>query len=160
MYDRGEEHTPQLPPSSRHSKVDEGSEELKAKEASVDVVESAGPPVSDVSGAVVSTVNVLDGLTPTLPTASDWRALTVYVPSASADGTSIVHDPAARVAVSVVTAVPPRESSTSTDVESPAAVPACPASVGVASLVQAPSAGAVTVTPGAVVSTVNATVPL
>ena len=54
LYEAGEEHVAQLPPSRRHWKVDAASVAVNAMLALVDVVEPEGADVSAVSGAVVS----------------------------------------------------------------------------------------------------------
>src|SRR5215207_6251125 len=118
-----------------------------------------------VSGA--STVNVRVALVPMLPAPSCCSARAVYWPLASAGVTSADHEPPDLATVSVRTGDPdvpvPAQTFTVTSLESPAAVPAAPDRTGVGSVVSAPSAGLVTVTTGAVVSTVKlraALVPL
>jgi hypothetical protein len=54
VYSRGEVHAPNGAVSSAHSKAAPGSLE-KVKVAAVDVVAPVGPPVSSVSGGVLST---------------------------------------------------------------------------------------------------------
>ena len=86
-------------------------------------------------------------------------ACAVYVPSASAGEPSIVHVPPLRVAVRVCTGEPVA-AAPAVDVHghralSPVALPAAPEYAGVVSFVREPSAGAVSVTPGGVVSTMN-----
>ena len=71
----------QLPESIRHSKVAPASEENE-KLAEVEVVEAAGWAVIVVSGAVVSTVQVLEaGVASTLPAVSMARTEKVWEPS-------------------------------------------------------------------------------
>ena len=54
LYDAGEEHVAQAPPSMRHWNVDAASVAVNVMLALVDVVEPEGADVSEVSGAVVS----------------------------------------------------------------------------------------------------------
>ena len=121
---------------------------------------SAGD-VSVTAGAARAIVNVRVLLTAALPTSSDCRARTVYVPSsrASAAASSSVQPDPDRVTPTERTGVPdglsPAKISIVTVVESPVALPAVPAKLGVVSVVDAPSPGTVTVTAGAVVSTTN-----
>ena len=119
---------------------------------------SAGAAIA-TAGAVVSTTNVLAALVPVFPAVSACDACAVYVPSASAGEPSTVHVPPLRVAVSVWTgepvAVAPAKTFRVTDAASPVALPAAPEYAGVVSLVREPSAGAVNVTAGGVVSTTN-----
>ena len=112
------------------------------------------------AGGVSSTVNVTGALWPPLPTASDCSARAVYVPPASASALSpkapvtgsrlvvfvCIGDPAASVPAQIVTV---------TVAESPACVPAVPASSGVVSATVDPGAGWSSVTDGANVSTVQ-----
>src|SRR5688572_5704999 len=53
-YDFGELHDPQVPASSRHSKVEPGSLERNTKLAEPDAILPEGPDAIVVSGAVVS----------------------------------------------------------------------------------------------------------
>jgi hypothetical protein len=76
---------PQLPPSTRHSKVEPGSEALKVKVGVVPLVGLAGPLSIVVFGAVRSIVHVkLAGDASVFPAASVARVSKVCVPSASA----------------------------------------------------------------------------
>src|SRR6266545_104409 len=60
----------QLPPSRRHSKLEPGSEALKAKVGVVSLDGSAGPESSVVSGAVLSTGRLATTSDPVWPTVS------------------------------------------------------------------------------------------
>ena len=71
------------PPSSRHSKDEPTSVEVKLKSALEALLGSAGPAVIDVSGAVVSTVQVyVCGAASALPAASVAWTSNVWAPSA------------------------------------------------------------------------------
>jgi hypothetical protein len=128
----------------RQSKVDPGSLELNVKLALVELVELAGPLAIDVSGAVVSTLKVRATDAPVFPAASVCSARAVYVPSGSEGEASVAHDPPLRATLNVWTGAPtalePLQTFTVTVAESPAALPADPLSVGVASAVRAGSA--------------------
>ena len=71
------------PPSSRHSKDEPPSVEVKLKSALEELLGSAGLAVIDVSGAVVSTVHVyVFGAASALPAASVAWTSKVWAPSA------------------------------------------------------------------------------
>ena len=73
----------QTPPSSWHSKVEPGSVAVNENDALVAFVGSAGVEVIDVSGGVVSIVQVkLAGLASVLPAGSVARTSTVWEPAA------------------------------------------------------------------------------
>src|SRR6266852_314711 len=81
----GDEQPVQLPPSTRHSKVEPLSEELKVKTGVVLPEGLAGLESMVVFGAVRSTVQVwLAGEASVLPAASVARTSNVWLPSASA----------------------------------------------------------------------------
>jgi hypothetical protein len=87
-YAFGDEHAPQLPPSSRHWNDEPDSVELKSNDADVLDTVPDGPAVIDVSGGVVSaavtfTVHVRDaGEASVFPAASVARTSNVCEPFA------------------------------------------------------------------------------
>jgi len=84
----GDEQPVQLPPSTRHSKVEPLSEELKVKTGVVLPEGLAGLESMVVFGAVRSTVQVsLAGEASVLPAASIARTSNVWLPSARAGET-------------------------------------------------------------------------
>src|ERR671927_137908 len=85
----------QLPPSTRHSKLEPGSLALKAKLGVVSFDGLAGPESSVVFGAVRSTAHVrVAGDESVLPAGSIARTSKVWLPSPSAGETvcGLVHD--------------------------------------------------------------------
>src|SRR5262249_4727401 len=79
----------QPPPSMRHSNVEPGSLELKAKVGVGSLSSAGGAESMLVFGAVTSTVQVLDaGVPSVLPAKSVARTSKVWLPSASAAGVS------------------------------------------------------------------------
>jgi hypothetical protein len=103
----GELHGPQSAPSRRHSNDEAASGLVNRKVAPVDAVESEGPEVIEVSGAVASTWKVRARLRPLLPASSTCSARAVQVPSASGVEGSANQDPSsATLAVAVAVGEP------------------------------------------------------
>jgi hypothetical protein len=81
-YPLGEVHEPQLPESSRHSKVEPSSFEEKLNAGLALATVPVGPESIWVCGATVSTVNErAAGVVSVLPAASDARTSKVWGPS-------------------------------------------------------------------------------
>ena len=108
-------------------------------------------------------MKVFAALRPLLPAASSWRALAVYVPSASAAAVTDQAPPESG-ATSVWSGVPeadePLKISTLTVASSPGAAPPPPLISGVADASSAPEAGNASDTVGAAASTLKVTGPL